>query len=150
MCNIDQIMDMLDGLNSIEVQNRGIELGRKVKCINCFIRPVYEDHCKNVWENCAKILYVKTDEELRPYISELLRWLGDSNWPGYDIILDRLLNYKDVKWLSCEVEECVKIAELLENDKWLIDMSPILKYKQLKECLSNAIVKTLENADFPD
>lgn len=114
------------------------------------MQPGYEGHCKNVWDNCAKILYMKTDAELHPYVFELLKWLEDSNWPGYEIILERLLKYKDIKWLSHEVEVCVKMANALKNNKWLIDLSPILQNKELKEFLPNDVIEALENADFDD
>ena len=83
-CNIDEIMDMLDWNNSIEVQEKGIELGGKVRCINVFLQPGHPGHCKNVWDNCAKILSQKSDETLKPYISNLLEWIEDSNWPGLE------------------------------------------------------------------
>ena len=89
MINIDYIMELIDRNNSIEEQAMGIKLAQDVKCINVFLQPLspYE---KNVWDNCAKILSERTNEELAPYLIELMEWLQDMNWPGAFCILDRL------------------------------------------------------------
>jgi hypothetical protein len=90
MCDVDEIMSMLDGNNSIKIQQKGIELAKNSGYIKQFILPRYKDNSKVVWENCAKILSDKKDEELIPYLSEILTWFQDLNWPGGIIILDRL------------------------------------------------------------
>lgn len=48
-----------------------------------------------MWNNCAKILSDKSDEELSPYLPELFRWLKDLNWPGAICIYDRLIISED-------------------------------------------------------
>lgn len=74
MIDIDYIMSLLDWNNSEEEQEKGIELAKKVKCINVFLQPVFP-FGKNVWDNCAKVLDSKTNEELSPYLTELMTWL---------------------------------------------------------------------------
>lgn len=113
MLDIDTILDMLDWNNDIETQEKGIEEGKKVRSLEAFIQPYHEKNSKAVWENCAKILSCKNDEELWPHIRALLHWLGDSNWPGYEIILDRLLKFQDLDWLGSVVKECVREAYIL-------------------------------------
>ena len=85
MINIDYIMDLLDWNNSAEEQEKGIRLARDVKCINVFLQPRsnrYHRYNKNVWDNCAKILSDRSDEELEPYLTALFEWIEDLNWPG--------------------------------------------------------------------
>lgn len=93
--DIDKIMEMLDWNQPIEVQQKGLELARKVKCINVFLQPGSHHYGKNVWNNCAKILCEKSDDELRPCLDGLFEWLRDMNWPGYFDIYNRLMNCHD-------------------------------------------------------
>lgn len=142
MFDIDRIMNMLDCNNSVETQERGIKLGKKVKNINVFILPMNSD----TWENCAKILASKTDEELSPYLSNLLVWIQDLNWPGAMIILDRMKKFKEVKNLSFNVKDIVKIAygEQRECDEiWLMYISELLDNKELREELPEETLNIL-------
>ena len=82
MVSIDYIMSLLDWNNSTEQQTQGIELAKRVKCLNVFLQPNNYCYGKNVWGNCAKILSARSNEELSPYLTELMMWLQDMNWPG--------------------------------------------------------------------
>lgn len=86
MFDIDYVMDLLDWNNSAEKQKQGIKLAREIKCINVFLQPG-RPYGKNVWSNCAKILSEKTNEELSPYLIELMEWLQDMNWPVHFVYL---------------------------------------------------------------
>ncbi len=126
MYNIDEIMDMLDCNNSMETQEKGIELAKNVKCINVFILPEHLECSKNVWENCAKILANRTDKELQPYLIDILLWIEDMNWPGAIIIDDRLKKFHDMKMLSFAIKECVKRATATDNHIWLENLSELM------------------------
>ena len=126
MYNIDEIMDMLDCNNSMETQEKGIELAKNVKCINVFILPEHLECSKNVWENCAKILANRTDKELQPYLIDILLWIEDMNWPGAIIIDDRLKKFRDMKMLSFAIKECVKRASATDNHIWLENLSELM------------------------
>ena len=108
MHSIDKIIEMLDEENSQKIQEKGIKLGKKIKNINVFILNANF----GVWENCAKILASKTDEELSPYLLNLLIWIQDLNWPGAMIILERMKKFEeDITFLSACVRDIVKIAK---------------------------------------
>ena len=124
--DIDKIMDMIDCNNSIEIQEKGIELAKNVKCINVFILPEHLECSKNVWENCAKILANRTDKELQPYLIDILLWIEDMNWPGAIIIDDRLKKFHDMKMLSFAIKECVKRASETDNHIWLENLSELM------------------------
>ncbi|MFR0922319.1 MAG: DUF5071 domain-containing protein [Clostridia bacterium] len=132
MYNIDKIMDMLDCNNSMETQEKGIELAKNVKCINVFILPKHSKCNKNVWENCAKILANRTDKELQPYLIDILLWLEDMNWPGAIIIVDRLKKLHDTKMLSFAIKECEKRASATDNRIWLKNLSDLMDNVKLK------------------
>lgn len=118
MVNIDHIMDLLDWNNSTEKQKQGIELAKDVKCINVFLQPCNKDYHKNVWDNCAKILAARSNEELSSYATELMVWLQDMNWPGAFCILDRLKKAVDEPWFSRAYTRCLKCAKALEDTVW--------------------------------
>ena len=118
MYSIDDIMDMLDWNRSIEDQEKGIELARSIKSINVFIQPLDPNHNKNVWENCAKILFERSDEELKPYLISLFEWLQDLTCPGAMIIFDRLKSYKDKANFDFSYKVCLSEAKKLSDEAW--------------------------------
>lgn len=118
MVNIDYIMDLLDWNNGLEKQKEGIRLAKEVKCINVFLQPCDKYYNKNVWDNCAIILSERTDEELSPYLIELMEWLQDMNWPGAFCILERLQKYKKSKSFHFAFNVCLKRAQALDDDIW--------------------------------
>ena len=87
--NIDKLYEMLSCNNPENIQQQGIADAKKIKNLSVLIMP-FED--KTIWENCAKVLAQKNDEELKQYLPPLFEWLQDMNWPGADIIYDRLLH----------------------------------------------------------
>ena len=97
MKDIEQIFDDLSSMNSEEVQARGMEAARQIKHLTVLIMPLMN---KPIWYNCAKVIAEKSDEELKPYFMLLLRWLQDINWPGADIIYDRLLEVNDESFID--------------------------------------------------
>ena len=125
MISINNIMDLLDWNNSEEKQAKGIELARDVKCINIFLQPVDDGYNKNVWDNCAKILSERSDQELSPYLTPLLKWLQDMNWPGAFCILDRLKKYKRDSLFESTLKNCKKYAEVLDDAAWESNLKDI-------------------------
>lgn len=136
MFDIDQIMNMLDWNKDIKTQKKGIELAKNIKCINAFILPMHPECNKNVWENCAKILADKADEELLPYLTEILLWVEDLNWPGAIIILERMKKIKEVRHLSLAIQEVISILDAINGDNrkiWLMYLAELLDNEKLKD-----------------
>lgn len=142
VCSIDEIMDMLDWNQSEEIQQKGIELASGIKYLNTFLLPMRPG--KRVWENCAIILAAKSDEVLGPYLSLLLEWMEDLNWPGALIILERLKVFSEVENLAFSVKEKVRIASATDNRSWLSNMSELLENRALAKVLPEACVAELE------
>lgn len=123
MVNIDYIMELLCWNNSAERQEQGVKLARDVKCINVFLMPG-RPYGKNVWDNCAKILSERTDEELAPYLFDLMEWLQDMNWPGAFRILNRIQDFEgEIKYQV--LKHCIKKAEALKDDVWKDNLNMI-------------------------
>ena len=118
MINIDYIMDLLDWNNSIEKQEQGIALAKDVKCINVFLQPCSKNYNKNVWDNCAKILSARSNEELSPYMIELMEWLQDMNWPGAFCIFDRLKEMVNEQLFQYSYTICLRCARALDDETW--------------------------------
>ena len=145
MCDIDEIMNMLDWNNSEEVQQKGVELAKGIKTINVFIMPCNPESDMNVWENCAKILASKPDDILEPYVFKLLEWISDVMKPGGVIILERLKNFSMSKeQLLTAVEICTQEALTDENGLWLCALSELLDNEKLKEVLPTETLETLQ------
>ncbi len=139
MVNIDYIMDLLDWNNNSEDQLLGIKLAQDVKCINAFLQPGFP-YGKRVWDNCAKILSERTDEELSPYLVELLEWLQDLNWPGTFIMINRLIRFNGDSLLetySKVVYTALRNEE--ENNEWLDHLSKLLENHHLSKELNRNV-----------
>ena len=91
---------------------------------------------KNVWENCAKILDDKTDKELLPYLTDILLWIEDINWPGAMIILERMKKFSEIRHLSLAIQETISILDAIDGENrevWLMYLSELLDNKKLKD-----------------
>ena len=86
---IDQLFEMLSSNNEEKIQMQAIEEAKKIKNLSVLIQPI---ESKSIWENCAKVLASKSDKELAIYLIDMFQWLQDMNWPGADIIYERLRN----------------------------------------------------------
>jgi len=131
--NIDEVLELLDWNNDIEIQKRGIKIAKNIKNIDVFMQPIHNEYSKNVWENCAVVLSKKTDNELNPYLKQLLEWIEDINWPGALIIIERLKQFLDIEKLSIEISKCVNIANVSNNSIWLSSMSELIENKRIKD-----------------
>lgn len=146
MVDITEIMDMLDWHMPPEIQCKGIVLAQTIDSITPFIQPVTLKHNINVWENCATIISKRSDEELEPYLLELLEWIEDLNWPGALIILKRLKIFSGEK-LKEPFMNRYTCAENLNNEEGLrlLDcLSELLDNEELKARLPKLITEKLQ------
>lgn len=118
MASIDDIMGLLDWNKSIDDQNKGMSLAKEIKSINVFLQPCNEEYNKNVWENCAKVLTQRTDDELTPYLVDLMEWLQDMNWPGAVCVYDRLRRFTHIASFQYAYTLCLKCAQALKDSGW--------------------------------
>lgn len=147
---IDELFDMLSWNSDEETQRRGIELAREVKCLSVFIRPIGLNHGKDIWENCAKVITSYPDEILFYCIPGMLEWLSDMNFPGAEIIFERLLKYQDSKSLAYRLEPLVKQAMAWDDQFWLSNMAALLENENLKDYLQRDIYNSLCSRYVPE
>lgn len=121
----EKLFEMLDWNAPEEIQ----ELGRRKAAgsgnIRCFLQPVFPKYSKNVWTNCALILAGKTDEELRPWLKDLLRWLQDMNWPGAEIIQERLESFQDDEAFRQAFGTCMLEAVDTNDEDWAENLETV-------------------------
>lgn len=135
MANIDYIMSLLSWNNSAVEQKKGIDFAKDVKCINAFLQPGLP-YGKDVWENCAKILCERSDEELYPYLWDLLEWLQDLNWPGAFLIMERLISYKGDLLIVCykkTIERALSYPK--DEQEWFDNLTKLIENKTIAEKL---------------
>ena len=118
MIDIDYIMSLLDWNNDIAEQERGIMLARDVKCFSAFFQPRCYPYGKNVWDNCARIISERSDNELKSYLTDMMEWLQDMNWPGAFCILERVKKYEGRGLLMNAYANCLKCAKALDDETW--------------------------------
>lgn len=137
MTDIDRIMYLIDWKRSPNEQSEGIFLARDVVCINAFFQPVGPGYSKSVWENCATIICERSDEELLPYILNMILWIQDLNWPGAAQIQQRLIAFRNVSRLVLVLNSIVPALEKLEETSWLQFISDLLSNQQLGQVINN-------------
>lgn len=123
--DIDTLFVMLDEEQPTEVQEAALREARKIKSLSVFMQPIEYGWS---WENCAKVICEKTDEELNSYKYEMLEWLQDLNWPGAFLIMERLEKMDPQLLLNAAIY-AVKQALLLKDNEWLGWMSYLIKIK---------------------
>lgn len=133
--SIDDIYDLFswDASYSDEEYNsrveRGIAEARKLKNIFPFIQPIVAGkNSKSVWEPCAKVVALKSDEELCDYMYLLLEWLQDMNWPGAEIIFDRLSQIPFAK-ICRYIEFSMYRAKKDEDEGWLNTLEALKEHR---------------------
>jgi hypothetical protein len=89
MADIDSIFSMLSWDSDERTQQEGIREAQKIEHLSILFQPI---ESKSVWENCARIISSKNDDILEQYLFLMFEWLQDINWPGAEIIFDRLLS----------------------------------------------------------
>ena len=124
MVDIDYIMELLDCNRTNEEQLMGIRLAQNVKCKSAFLRPG-SPYGERVWENCAKVLAEKSDDDLTSYLLELLEWLQDMKSPGASYILDRMKKYKKDKYFYFVLNDCIKYARAMKDTTWESNLQEI-------------------------
>lgn len=142
---IDDLFDMLSWNSDEDTQRKGIELAKNVKCYSVFLQPNGLQHSKDVWENCAKILCDIPDENLQYYSLGMLEWLEDINWPGAEMILNRLIAFTDTSWLAVSISTSVKRALACDRQGWLGNMSALLENENLRVALPKDIRNVLSS-----
>lgn len=138
-------MNMLNWNNDTLTQEQGISLANRIKDLSVFLQPT-DFGSKAVWDNCAKILAKKTDDELEPYLVNLLEWLQDINWPGAFVIMNRLKAFSGEK-LKSPFLKFVDNAIQLNNEEglmWLDYLSELLDNEGLKAELPKETLEILE------
>lgn len=143
MTNIDEIMYLLDWKRSPAEQQKGILLAREVVCMKAFFQPVSAGYSKSVWENCATIICERPDKELLPYITDMILWIEDLNWPGAEQIQQRLIAFQDVSMLASVLNSLVPALEKLEKTSWLMFLSDLLSNQKLSQTLSGCAKEIL-------
>ena len=142
--DVNELFEMLNWNNDEEIQKKGIEEGKKIKYLSILMQPI-ED--KGIWENCAKIISQKSDKTLQPYINLLLEWLQDANWPGYNIIYDRIKSMP-IELIISDFKNSLKKAVRQENITWIWWLGELSKdtgiYNKLTEKERSIIDKAYE------
>lgn len=123
--NIEKLYEMLDWNKPLIIQKKGIELAKEEQNMAYFFQPMLPNYNKNIWDNCATIIASKTDSELEPYLVDMLYWIQDINWPGAEIILNRLKDFeKNSKFMEAYTK-CKKEAINSKDISWIISIKAI-------------------------
>ena len=143
MCNIDEILLLLDWNRSKEEQQEGIQLAGSVQCLKAFFQPTGMTYGKNIWENCAIVICNRHDDELLYYIEDMLLWLQDLNWPGALRIQHRLLQFTKTDMLAAIVTRFIPALEAIGDEIWLENIAKLTGNDGLRSKLDQKIIAHL-------
>lgn len=120
--NTDEIIRMLDMSQPLSIQEKGIKEAKEITFLWPFIMPPNK---LQTWENCAKIVADRTDEEIEPYLSELFQWTRDLNKPGSNTVYNRLAIYpKDTKFRQV-LYESLRQAQQNDEKEWMMALNKL-------------------------
>lgn len=86
------------------------------------------------WESCAQIIAQHADDELIPYVKQMLEWIEDLNWMGAEIIFERLKAMEPHK-LKKPYLRALQAALTDDNEEWLSYLSGL--YPTMQNVLDN-------------
>lgn len=139
---IEEVLKKLNCLESEEIQEEGRKEASELENLSVLIQP-YNNY---TWENCALVLYNKSDEELEPYLEGLLEWMLDLNCSGAMTILQRLIKFDSIKIKQKYEQMVYKIYK--ENDENMINqllfLSLVLENSDIKKVIDPKCLKILE------
>lgn len=141
MDKIDRAMllKMMDDDQDQETQNQAVDLAKKDENIEFWIQP---DGYKYSWDNCARVIIEKKDKELAPYMSLLLKWLQDLNWPASLTAFSKslIMNLGS----TCFKRSKTSNEATQNNDlAWIEFLSELTESKTILEGLDENVKKTL-------
>ena len=113
-----KILHMLDWSQPQDIQEKGKEEARLIVDLAVLIQPFSEQYNKNIWGNCAEVLVEKKDKELEPYLSKLLEWLRDLNWPGALTVYNRLKRFTEKDALQRAIYYSIASAKEENDGVW--------------------------------
>ncbi len=125
---IDQIFECLSSDKSEEIQALGVELASNINNLSVLIMPIEN---KSIWENCAKVLTSKSEEELQLYFIELFEWLKDMTWPGAYLVYDKLISVSTERF-SPAYEYSLSVAQQMQDHIWETVLKDLLKERSKK------------------
>ena len=131
MYTVDIVINMLSWHNSPEDQKMGIALARQLCRLDSLFQPFTNGYSKDVWNNCALVISDFSDNELLPFISEMLFWLQDMNWPGAEIIQKRLVSFQKTQELAETLDGLIEKCIASADDIWLANLAELLRNPDL-------------------
>lgn len=139
---MNDIIEKMDWDYPEDIQVKAREEASKIKDLSVLI---LNEAGKGVWENCALVLADKTDEELYPYLDEILVCFQDLTWPGTQIILKRLLKF-DENMLKPKLEETIYKAYKNKEFWWIVLLDSLLKNPKLKQIIDSKCLAIIEDS----
>lgn len=138
--NIDEIYDLFTwdiSYSDEEYESRveqGVAEAGKLRNIYPFIQPIIAGNhsSKSIWEPCARVVAMKSDVELEKYLYVLFKWLKDMNWPGAEIIFERLSRIP-LAQLEEKLEFCRHCAKKENDIFWLRTLNEFKNQYNLKD-----------------
>ena len=130
---IDEIFEMLNIKNEKNIQQKGIKEGKKIEYMSILFRPV---ETQDIWENCAKIITSKDKEVVSKYYYELLHWLENANWPGYNIVIEYMKKISKLELYKI-YGVCIKEAQRERKIEWLNNLISLLEKNDMYNYLTS-------------
>lgn len=81
--------------------------------IRMLVMPINKDY----WDKAAEVIKRIGYPRIQWVLPDILEWIADPNWPGYDIIIEILRNI-DVDILKPHIQKAMEKAITLNDEIW--------------------------------
>lgn len=87
---------------------------------------IIPENRKDCWYNCARILAVQSDDVLIALNDRIFEWFQDINWPGADVLIDRLHQIPPDK-IRANYLMAIEKANVQMDEVWAENLQEVFK-----------------------
>ena len=84
------------------------------------VELILPDGEKNIYQECAYIIYRMPICFIENYALELLKWFQDLNWPGVEQIFEAICRLPNSKLVP--IKKGIKTADDLQDEEWAYNL----------------------------
>lgn len=87
---------------------------------------IIPENRKDCWYNCARILALQSDDVLIALNDRIFEWFQDINWPGADVLIDRLHQIPPDK-IKANYLMAIEKANVQMDEVWADNLQEVFK-----------------------
>ena len=118
-------LDLLSWNKTEEEQEEVLKIINEKKNVD-WEELIIPENRKDCWYNCARILALQSDDVLMGLNDHIFEWFQDINWPGADILMERLHQIPPDK-IRNNYYMAIKKANIQKDEEWAENLQEVFK-----------------------